>query len=196
MPNIMIHEQVGYLLSKKLNINSYNYYLGLLAPDSPNIDGLAPKEERWLAHVRKKDLQEWKESLKDFYTKEKSNPNYKIDFIIGYVIHVLTDIIYDEYFYKTIIEKIKKDYNCKDAHIIMRNDMDNYSFQEISYIYDILKAKSDTYDINYITKKVMNEWKEKEISKEIRNNNSKYINEKLIKKLTKIVEKELNFILK
>ena len=60
MPNITIHEKIGYELSKELNTNSYDYYLGLLSPDTPNLNGFGPKEERWASHVRRKDLNEWR----------------------------------------------------------------------------------------------------------------------------------------
>ena len=43
MPNVMIHEEVGYYLSKKLNKNSYNYFLGIIAPDAPNTYGFGKK---------------------------------------------------------------------------------------------------------------------------------------------------------
>lgn len=193
MPNIVIHEQVGYLLSKKININSYDYYLGLLAPDSPNINGLAPKNERWQAHVRKKDLQDWKKSLHKFYKKEKNN--YNKDFIIGYVIHILTDIVYDESYYLKVKDKIQKDYINEDSHIIMRNDMDNYSFRELKYIYEILREKDITYSINNISTELMKKWKSIQIEKNIGENTSKYIDEKLVKQLTKKVEKELYLII-
>ena len=125
MPSIMIHLEVGYLLSKKNNLNSYNYYLGLIAPDSPNLYGFGIKEERWSAHVRRKDLKEWRESLKYFYLKEKDN--VPKDFLLGYTIHILTDIIYDDFFYKQVKEEILKDNILEeDAHNTMRNDMDNY----------------------------------------------------------------------
>lgn len=79
MPSAIIHEKVGYLLRKKLNINSYDYYLGLIAPDSPNLNGFAPKDERWPAHVRRKELNEWREALFKFYLKNKES--YNKDFL-------------------------------------------------------------------------------------------------------------------
>ena len=66
MPTINIHEKVGYDISKKMGFHSYDYFLGLLAPDAPNVDGFAPKEERWMAHQRRKDYDEWRASLHRF----------------------------------------------------------------------------------------------------------------------------------
>ena len=103
MPNVMIHEEVGYFISKKINKKSYDYFLGLLAPDAPNTYGFGKKEDRWLAHQRKNDYNEWRNSLKEFYQKEKNN--YPQNFLLGYITHILTDIIYDDYFYTLYIGK-------------------------------------------------------------------------------------------
>ena len=45
MPNTVIHEEVGYYLSSKLNKNSYEFYLGLMAPDAVNYEKFATKNE-------------------------------------------------------------------------------------------------------------------------------------------------------
>lgn len=103
MPSTTIHEKVGYEIGKKLNVTSYDYYLGLLAPDAPNLNGFAPKEERWPAHIRRKDLKEWRKALQNFYISNIKN--YNKEFLLGYYIHILTDIIFDDYYYKDIRKK-------------------------------------------------------------------------------------------
>lgn len=108
MPNIIIHEEIAYRIAKNKNeyLNS-DFFLGILAPDTPNLYGFGPKEERWLAHQRKKDLTEWKDNLIKFYNQEKNNyPKY---FIEGYLTHILTDIIYDRDFYKKVRKEIIND---------------------------------------------------------------------------------------
>ncbi len=190
MPNIIIHEEVGYLLGKIKHKNSYEYYLGLLSPDSPNFEGFAPKEERWNAHVRRKNLQDWRNSLKDFYQREKNH--YPEDFLLGYIIHILTDIIYDDFFYHKVKERILRDsISEEDAHTTMRNDMDKYFFPEYSKVKEILKKKSNTFDINNISKELMHKWKEKQISLPIKESSSKYIEKELIQRLTEKVSEEL-----
>ena len=179
MPNVMIHEEVGYYLSKKLNKNSYNYFLGIIAPDAPNTYGFGKKEDRWLAHQRKKDYYEWRKSLKDFYDKEKNN--YDEDFLLGYYIHILTDIIYDDYLYLKVKDEILKDAIDKDKyHEIMRDDMDKYYFKEIEIIKDILSKENITYEINGISKELMLEWKNKAIKDFAKENTSKYITNEVI----------------
>ena len=72
MPNTVIHEEVGYYLSSKLNKNSYEFYLGLMAPDAINYEKFATKNERWTSHLRCENLNSWKLSLKKFYLENKS----------------------------------------------------------------------------------------------------------------------------
>lgn len=191
MPNIMIHEEVGHYLSKKINKNSYNFFLGILAPDSPNTYGFGKKEDRWLAHQRRKDYDEWRSALKEFYQKEKTN--YDEDFLLGYYIHILTDIIYDDFLYLKVREEILKDnHTLEESHDIMRNDMDKYYFNEIENIKSILNKDNTTYEINGISKELMSEWKEK-VLREINNKNeSIYITQEIIDTLNELVYKELS----
>ena len=189
MPTIMIHEEVGYYLSKKLNISSYDYYLGLLAPDAPNIEGFAPKEERWLAHQRRKDYQEWRQALKEFYQREKNH--YPKHFILGYIIHVLTDIVYDDYIYLKVRDTIEKEYSREDSHNIMRNDMEKYYFHEIENIQELLKENHISYDILNISKETLLKWKEQVIESFPKENTSIYQTDSVIQKLNEQVLKEL-----
>ena len=189
MPNIMIHEKVGYYISKKININSYDYYLGLLAPDTPNLEGFAPKEERWMAHQRKKDYDEWRSSILSFYNREKNN--YPKDFILGYYIHLLTDIVYDDFLYLKVREEILKEYDMDKTHDIMRKDMDKYYFNEINDIKEILNSSEKSYDILNISSKKLILWKEKEMSLWDHLNTSKYINDEIICFLEEEVYNEL-----
>lgn len=190
MPNIMIHEEVGNFISKKLNINSYDYYLGLLAPDAPNLEGFAPKEERWMAHVRKKDLKEWRLSINNFYKQEKDN--YSKDFLIGYYIHILTDIIYDDFLYSNIREKILFDgYKLEESHQVMLKDMNKYYFKEINNIKEILKNNDLSYNIQNIDKELLTAWKLKQINNFSTNNTSKYFNSETINKLNNLVYNEV-----
>lgn len=187
----MIHEEVGYFLSNKLNKNSYNYYLGLLAPDSPNTYGFGKKEDRWLAHQRRKDYNEWRNSLKEFYKKEKDN--YDEDFLLGYYIHILTDIIYDDFLYLNVREEILKDgYSLEESHDIMRNDMDKYYFNEIEEVKNILSKENETFEINGINKELMSKWKDKVLEEFTNKNESIYITKELINTLNELVYKEVS----
>ena len=191
MPNIMIPEEVGNYLSTKLNKNSYNFFLGILAPDAPNTYGFGKKEDRWLAHQRKKDYDEWRKSLNDFYQREKNN--YDEDFLLGYYIHILTDIVYDDFLYLKVREEVLKDnYSLEESHEIMRKDMDKYYFDEIKNIKEILESEDTTYEINGITNKLMSEWKEKTLKELVSENKTIYHSKEIINELNELVYKELS----
>ena len=194
MPNIMIHEEVAYFLSDKININTYNYYLGILAPDSVNLFGFAPKKDRWISHVRCSDYNEWRESLKKFYLENKDL--YDKDFLLGYCVHILTDIIYDDYIYLNVREEIINDgISFDDSHNVMRNDMDKYYFDKIEIIKDILDSSNNSFDINNIGFEILLKWKIKCINNFVKSNTSKYITDSVIELLNKKVLEEVSYFL-
>lgn len=193
MPNTAVHEEVGYYLSKKLDTSSYEYYLGLMAPDAVNVEHFANKQERWTSHVRDKDLNIWKENLKKFYKEEKNKINN--DFLLGYTIHILTDIVYDEYFEEKIHKEILKNNQEKDYWYIKWSDMDKYSFKEQSTINTILLKNNNYIEIKNITKEKLLKWKEKYLKNQSNLNKSLYFNQKIIDNLNIRVEEELKEII-
>lgn len=193
MPNTVVHEEVGYYLSKKLDTSSYEYYLGLMAPDAVNVEHFANKQERWTSHVRDKDLNIWKENLKIFYKEEKNKINN--DFLLGYTIHILTDIVYDEYFEEKIRKEILKNNQEKDYWYIKWSDMDKYSFKEQSTINTILLKNNSYIEIKNITKEKLLKWKEKYLKNQSNLNKSLYFNQKIIDNLNIRVEEELKEII-
>ncbi len=189
MPSVIIHEKVGEYVGKRLGLDSYDYYLGLLSPDAPNLEGFGPKEERWMAHQRKKDYDEWRESILKFYLQEKDH--YPKDFIKGYYIHVMTDIIYDDYFYAIVKEKIKATTE-EDAHPIMREDMTKYSFEGQARIKELLLTKETSYDILNISKERLKKWKKKEITTWKEDNTCLFLTEDIIQHLEEKVYEEVS----
>lgn len=193
MPNTVVHEEVGYYLSKKLDVSSYEFYLGIMAPDAVNVEHFANKQERWTSHVRDKDLNIWKENLKKFYKEEKNKINN--DFLLGYTIHILTDIVYDEYFEEKIHKEILKNNQEKDYWYIKWSDMDKYSFKEQSTINTILLKNNNYIEIKNITKEKLLKWKEKYLKNQSNLNKSLYFNQKIIDNLNIRVEEELKEII-
>lgn len=193
MPNTVVHEEVGYYLSKKLDVSSYEFYLGLMAPDAVNVEHFANKQERWTSHVRDKDLNIWKENLKKFYKEEKNKINN--DFLLGYTIHILTDIVYDEYFEEKIHKEILKNNQEKDYWYIKWSYMDKYSFKEQSIINTILLKNNNYIEIKNITKEKLLKWKEKYLKNQSNLNKSLYFNQKIIDNLNIRVEEELKEII-
>ena len=86
MASIMIHLQTahrllqpGGLLFQRVR-DPGQYYLGVTAPDSVNLDGFASKEIRWAAHLRAKTPKEWYQNIEEFYQKrrKKADPDFAI----------------------------------------------------------------------------------------------------------------------
>lgn len=193
MPNIRIHEEVAYIYTRThKEFDNKNFYLGVLAPDTPNLNGFGKKEERWTAHQRDKDYDIWENKIKTFYVENKNK--YDKYFIFGYLFHVITDIVYDRDFYLDVREIILKDnISLEDSHNVMRQDMDYYgtNFKEFDYIKNKLLELDEYYDILNINKDKLEQWTKKNLQKE-EIIQPKYINNEIINKLEKIVEKELD----
>ena len=193
MPIISIHEEVAIRLAKNNNdLDTKDFYLGVCAPDTVNLNGFAEKEKRWTSHQRKKDLNDWRKSLKEFYKKEKTN--YPKNFLLGYITHILTDIIYDDYFYDNVKKEIINDNNSnKDPHILMGKDMEYYSSNSKykNKIKEVLSNQDKFYDILNITSKELELFIYKNQNTNYENKINHYINDNLINNLTKKVESEL-----
>lgn len=188
MPITMIHEKVASLLSEKYPcLDSSDFYLGMLAPDAKNLNGLAPKEERWTAHLRDKSLAKWKENIKTFYETEKSYPH---NFLLGYYLHIYTDIVVDELFYQNIMEKINHP-NPQEEYV---EDMERYSNTVLSSpVFQKIKSllqNAKTYSIKNISKNDLDLFKEKYLKMTYPSLKPKYITDNLIIAIAKEVEKE------
>ena len=124
MPNIIIHELVGLKIANKYKeLDNKYFYLGLLSPDAVNLNGFASKEIRWTSHIRDKDLNVWRDNIFKFYKNNKSK--YEESFIDGYFIHILTDIIFDDFFYDKLKFKFLKDFSHQEFHSCLLKFMDS-----------------------------------------------------------------------
>lgn len=193
MPITNIHEEVALNISKQINhLDTKDFYLGNYAPDSPNLKSLAEKSLRWTAHQRRENRNDWRKSLRDFYNTEKNN--YPKNFLLGYVTHILTDIIYDDFFYDDVTKQIKKDYpNEQDTHSIMGEDMSKYAYHSKykNKVEEVLKEQDNFYNILNISKDMMFKYKEKVLNESKNTEKNIYITEELIKNLSDKVLIEL-----
>lgn len=188
MPTTMIHEKIAYDLARKHpELDTSDFYLGILAPDTPNLHGFAPKEMRWTSHLRDSDLSIWKDNIKKFY---KETSIYPKNFLIGYYLHIYTDIIVDEKFYLPVTSKIIE----KDSHQRYLLDMDYYAhnLKESKFFKEIKSKLEETssYDIRNISAKDLTLFKEQFLSKTYPNEEPKYITDELIKEIDSEIEKE------
>lgn len=192
MPTSGIHEIVGKKLTNKYkNLDNYDFYLGLIAPDSVNYLGFAPKEDRWNAHLRDKDLSIWKSNIINFYNENKNN--YNESFIKGYIAHIMTDIVYDESFYLDVTLPMKSIGKVDhDAHLYMLEEMKSFgNNKEFIYTKEILSKSNNSYDIRNINKELMTNWKNKVIEEIPVDIKPQFITETIIDNLTTKVEEEL-----
>ncbi|WP_051588814.1 hypothetical protein [Ruminococcus sp. NK3A76] len=97
MPSAVVHLRVAYDLKKKLKVeNNGQFYIGAVSPDAVNIDGFADQSIRYPAHLRSLDYEEWKENVRSFFTKEHAKWAGREDHLKGFLLHILTDIYWDE----------------------------------------------------------------------------------------------------
>lgn len=192
MPSSNIHLKVANELNKRLNINSIDFIVGNIAPDAVNINGFASREKRWAAHLRDKDLDTWISNAKNFYYQNKDK--YNNEFLLGYISHILTDVLHDKYLYMRQRNQIEEDtkYVGEDAHDILREDMNNYSFQEFEELKVQLQDYDNKYEILNITKEDLNAWIRKTLESYRENTTSKYQTEEDIEFLINAVKNTLN----
>lgn len=195
MPTVLIHEEVAYNIAKKYKqLDNKDFYLGALAPDTVNLNGFASKEERWNSHLRNENLDTWLENVKKFYNENKDK--YNKYFLLGYILHIITDIVHDKYFYQDIrTEMTKNNINEDEQHPLLRKYMLEYGYldennQIREYINDLLKEHRG-YNIKNISKEDLIAWKNKCFSnynEKVYPNN--YITKNHIQELSKKTEEE------
>jgi hypothetical protein len=95
LPGPITHLKVANEYYNRINNNLDEslLYLGSICPDSVNVNGHAPKEVRWPAHLRDSDLNVWLENAKMFYAQNKVVCD--ASYLTGYILHILTDIMWD-----------------------------------------------------------------------------------------------------
>lgn len=105
MPGPITHLQAAFYYNVRQE-KKYpaEIYLGSISPDSVNVDGLAPKEKRWPAHLRDANLNVWLKNAQDFYNVNKGKTDEA--FLRGYIIHLVTDIVWDMYFNNEVYKKL------------------------------------------------------------------------------------------
>ena len=127
MSLLMSHLYVAETLLNKIEIKKIpQYYLGSIVPDATEI----PERNTHLNNKIEKMnteyyINKWKSNVIDYFIKYRTKNNY--DFLIGYCIHILTDI----YFYKNVIEPFIQYY--KNNHIENFSNILANEFAQIDY---------------------------------------------------------------
>lgn len=107
MPSSMIHLNIALSIGKKLNISVNDMpslMLGAVSPDAVNTGvKQAPKELRYPAHLRDYDLRVWEQNVFEY---AKSCEIKDSEFLLGFMIHILTDIKWDELVQPDMLRKL------------------------------------------------------------------------------------------
>lgn len=108
MATLLMHLYVGWELQKThpAITDRPQFYLGCIAPDAVNLEGFAPKEKRWGAHLRSGDLPTWYRQIGDFYRREHGRVEENL--LLGYCIHNLTDVAWDECFHDRVWREMER----------------------------------------------------------------------------------------
>lgn len=102
MATTFMHLYVARVVAENFHISDKSqYYLGVIAPDSVNLDGFAEKAVRWESHIRDKDFMKWYEKVSAFYRKNRGTFPDR-DLLLGYAVHILTDLAWDGYYFNVI----------------------------------------------------------------------------------------------
>ncbi len=163
MPTSIIHLKVGYEYAKShKQYDNKQFYLGIIAPDAVNLNGFAEKEKRWGAHLRDKDLNIWKDNITNFYRQNKNDFNN--NYIYGYLIHVLTDIYFDEKNATKLFPKIENKVGDEKVREEYSRQMDMYERSQLTtdwwkYVESALQ-NSEAETINNIQKDNIEKWKQ------------------------------------
>ena len=169
MPSILFHELVGYQFAKKhKKYDTPNFYLGAMVPDAVNAYGFASKEERWQAHLRDENLEKWQTNILNFY--KENHQKQENTYLMGYLVHVLTDIICDQiYQQKLYPDLLKKGYDYHTAYAYYERAIEKFENHNIKELWwNKIKINIQTGDkipINGIGEKMITDWIECTIEK-------------------------------
>lgn len=108
MPGAITHLKAAHIYIERVGgiDNAPQFYLGSVCPDSVNLNGHAPKEIRWPAHLRSGDLSVWESNAKRFY--EENRNLYDSSYLLGYILHIITDIVWDREYDRPLCAMLHK----------------------------------------------------------------------------------------
>ncbi len=148
MPSHKIHIKIAQDLNKELKLNNDLIMLGSVLPD------LTITKDHGLSHFQYIDEYPYNLANADEFIKKY--PNMKDDVSIGYIIHLLTDRFYNDWYYKNY--KLKGINTTKEFKHNLFESYDKYilkhfkldKFRDFSIIEKIPKYKDLEFDINYL----------------------------------------------
>ena len=135
MPSAVVHLRAAYDLADALGVkNLGQFYAGAVSPDAVNVDGFAEQEVRYPAHLRSLDYEQWKQTVRDFCKENRSAWADREDFLKGFLLHIFTDIYWDELAQPEMFEAFEK-------MGISQEDMRDVKWQELYRFNSFLKGE-------------------------------------------------------
>ena len=130
--------------------DSSTYILGTIAPDAVHADsnytvGLKEKSHLFTPGLRWGKINDWEkaglwlENIKKYYIENKKI--YNIDFLLGYIVHLITDVYCSMYFYTPFLESIKDDNEQRIAQYKKESYGVNF------YLFSLYSEKNDLHKI-------------------------------------------------
>ena len=154
MTSHKIHIKIAQDINKKLKLDSDSIMLGSVLPD------LTITKNHGLSHFQ--CIDEYPYNLANADEFIKKYPNMKDDVSIGYIIHLLTDRFYNDWYYKNY--KLKGINTTKEFKHNLFDSYDKYilkhfkleKFSNIDVVNKIPDYKDLNFDMDYLKKYVIN----------------------------------------
>lgn len=149
MPSHKIHIKIAQDINEKLKLDNDSIMLGSVLPD------LTTTKNHGLSHFQYKDEYPYNLANADEFIKKY--PNMNDDISIGYIIHLLTDRFYNNWYYRNF--KLKGINKTKEFKHSLFESYDNYilkhfklnKFNDIEIINKIPNYQDLEFDEKYLT---------------------------------------------
>ena len=154
MPSHKIHIKIAQDINKKLKLDSDSIMLGSVLPD------LTITKNHGLSHFQYIDEYPYNLANADEFIKKY--PNMKDDVSIGYIIHLLTDRFYNDWYYKnyklkginTTKEFKHNLFDSYDKYIVKHFKLEKFSNSDV--VNKIPNYRDLNFDINYLKEYIIN----------------------------------------
>ncbi len=202
MPGAVTHLKAAYTFYNEsgVDIQLSSFLLGAVCPDSVNLNGHAPKNIRWPAHLRTSDLNIWEQNAVQFYNENKDK--YDNSYLLGYIMHIVTDIVWDREYDMPLFAVMHKHGVPKEELKKMRwREIDGYELKQkdTKWLKESLAALklAKPCDIGTLNSADIEEWRGKILEKKFDVNiTSKYLTDELMDTFFASVNKNMLNILK
>lgn len=166
VPGAITHLKAAYIFDRKHGFSKPpEFYLGSIAPDCVNLHGHAEKSLRWTAHLRDSSLDVWENNTECFFNEFKGRVNEGL--LEGYVLHILTDIVWDREFdlplYMLLLKSGVEEESLKDERWKELFAYEKTQFSEPWFKDAVFKklAEAKAFDIGALKTEDMLLWRDK-----------------------------------